>query len=108
MACQNAEFVPGAVINEPAANAVLKRGAIAVRGTIDLQSSIGYEFQYRGEGDRVDDFHFAMERVGGRVKNGELGVWDATKLPQGKYVLRLRVKLHDGNYKDCDVPIRLE
>ena len=108
VACQNIDFVPGAVISEPAANAVLSRGPVAVRGTADLQGSTGYEFQYRGEGDRVDDFHFVTEWIGERVKDGELGVWDTSKLPRGSYVLRLRVKLRDGNYKDCDAPIRLE
>jgi eukaryotic-like serine/threonine-protein kinase len=108
IACQNADFVPGAVINEPAANAVLRRGPVALKGTADLQGGTGYEFLYRADWDSADDFHFVMERVGGRVKDGELGVWDTSKLPGGNYILRLRVKLRDGNYKDCDAPVRLE
>lgn len=108
VACRNSDFVPGAVINAPAANAALSRGAIVVRGTAALPDSVGYELLYRGEREKANDFHFVMARAGERVEAGELGVWNTAALPKGSYVIRLRVKLRDGNYKDCDAPIRLE
>lgn len=111
-ACQNAEAVPGASIVYPAANTQLAGGKIAIRGTANLPTSTEYEFQYRSEErDAPNRFHFIDGSTHeGKVDNGELGVWDtsAIPLPPGAYILKLRVKLNDGNYKDCDVPIVLK
>jgi serine/threonine-protein kinase len=105
-ACTNPGFSQGATITEPAANASLQRGPIVVRGTADLPNSVGYEFQYRSA-DRADEFH-VIDGWSGRVQDKPLGTWNASALPAGNYVLRLRVNLRDGNYKDCDVPITLQ
>lgn len=111
-ACRNAESDPGAIVVSPAANAQLPSGKVTIRGTASLPNSIGYEFQYRSEDrDPPDGFHFIdgstrMERIA----NGELGVWDTSHpaLPPGRYIFKLRVKLNNGQHKDCDVPVLLK
>jgi serine/threonine-protein kinase len=110
-ACNNPDAVPGATIVYPPANAQLQAGQIPIRGTANLPNSAGYEFQYRLAGDKPDGFHVIDGSAQtGKRDNSELGVWDTSKfkLPTGAYVLKLRVKLADGNYKDCDVPIILK
>jgi serine/threonine-protein kinase len=107
MACTNAERVEGAAIVAPAANARLKRGPIAVRGTADLPNMTEYEFYVRDPGQPPEAFAWRDSRPD-RVQDGLLWTWEAGDLTPGPYTLRLRVKLNNGQHKECDVPITLE
>jgi hypothetical protein len=107
-ACTNGEVDPGAVISEPRANARLARGPIAVRGTADRPNSTGYEFQLHSPAQPAGVFSWKQTWDTARVKGDLLWTWDARGLDPGPYMLRLRVKLNDGNFKDCDVPVTLE
>jgi len=107
-ACANPEVDPGAVIVEPRANARLAHGQIAVRGTADRPDSTGYEFQLHSPAQPAGAFSWNQTWDAARVRDGLLWTWDARTLAPGQYMLRLRVKLNTGNYKDCDVPVTLE
>jgi serine/threonine-protein kinase len=105
-ACTNPDAAAGAVITEPTARAELPIGTITLRGSARLPGSTGYEIRYRRQDE--NNAH-VISGFPGQVDGDELGVWDPgqLKLPAGAYILTLRVKLADGNYKDCDVPITL-
>jgi hypothetical protein len=107
MACTNAERVEGAAIVAPAANARLKRGPVPVRGAADLPGMTEYEFYVRDPGQPPDAFAWRDARAA-TVRDGLLWTWDTGSLAPGEYTLRLRVKLNNGQYKDCDVPVTLE
>jgi serine/threonine-protein kinase len=111
-ACQNPDAVPGASIVRPAAGAQLPIGPITIQGTADLPNSIEYEFQYHAEAqDQPGHFHYIDGSTNrAKVANGVLGIWDPRKLnlAPGDYTFRLRVKLANGNHKDCDVPLILK
>lgn len=111
-ACRNPDAVPGVNIVQPAAGAQLPIGPITIRGTANLPESTAYEFQYRvAKNAKPDEFHYIDDSTHtDKVTDGELGVWDPRKLSlgPGDYTLKLRVKLADGNFKDCDVPITLK
>jgi serine/threonine protein kinase len=107
MACTNAERAEGAAIVSPAANARLKRGPIPVRGAADLPGMTEYEFYVRDPGQPPEAFAWRIARAD-TVKDGLLWTWDTGNLAPGQYALRLRVKLNNGQHKDCDVPVTLE
>jgi serine/threonine protein kinase len=107
MACTNAERLAGAAIVSPGANARLKRGQVPIRGTADLPGMTEYEFYVRDPGQPPDSFAWRVARADS-VKDGLLWTWNAADLAPGQYMLRLRVKLNNGQYKDCDVPVTLE
>jgi hypothetical protein len=89
--------LPGAYIASPKDGETL-RGEVAIRGTASLPDFWKYELHYSPEppaGDRWIPIGGVVETP---VVDGLLGVWDTTKVPDGSYVLRLRVAKRDGNY----------
>lgn len=83
-------------ISSPQQNATV-RGLVAVSG-----SATGPEFEfYKVEWSRdagSDDWHLIGTAYPVPVLNGVLAQWDTTAVPDGVYVIRLRVVRRDGNY----------
>jgi len=87
-------------ITSPVANARL-RGTIEIRGSAYLGGpSIFWKYMiYYAPLSAPQDWHQIVysER---EVRDGLLGTWDTTTVPDGTYNLYLRAAYQDGNYKD--------
>jgi hypothetical protein len=95
---------PGVQITQPGSGATIS-GVVEIRGTAKIDNFVRYELGFT---------HGALPTqwayIGGGeepVEGGALLVWDASGLPAGDYLLRLRVVDNTGNYKDCQISIRL-
>lgn len=106
-ACINAGWQVGATIYQPRANTALPRGKITLRGLADLPNSDAYQLRLYRLPNTADNAAVIVQEIKGKA-NGNLGTLDASNLPPGSYLLRLRVLFPDRNYKECDVPITLE
>lgn len=93
----------GAVVT-PRPNAVL-RGQVSVEGTANHPDFWKYEIQVTPGLDQNarDDLWIRILVREQPVVNGQLAVWDTTRLPDGVYTLRLRVVRLDGNWQDFDI-----
>lgn len=76
-----------------------------VRGMVPIMGSASIpEFQFRkvefGVGSNPSDWALIGDIHEDPVINGQLEVWDTTKLPDGVYSLRLHAVRRDGNWEE--------
>lgn len=90
-----------AVLIEPGAGQRIN-GAVQVIGTAQTDSFQYYKLEFKPAS--AGDFSFYLRRET-PVQNGSLGVWDASGLPPGDYVLRLVTVDITGNFGQCTVQV---
>jgi hypothetical protein len=89
-----------AVITSPTNNAVV-RGQVPIVGSATHPQFQFYKVEFSREppgGDETWAIVGAIVQQG--VVNGQLAVWDTTRVPDGSYTVRLRVVRLDGNYSE--------
>lgn len=91
-------------ISAPRANSPLQ-GLVSIQGTANHPEFWKYEVRVAlGLNPNAPDESWIRVLVSEqRVTNGQLAVWDTTAVPDGSYILRLRVVRLDGNWQDFDV-----
>jgi hypothetical protein len=88
------------VITSPTNNAVV-RGQVPIVGSAIHPQVQFYKVEFSREppgGDETWAIVGAIVQQG--VVNGQLAVWDTTRVPDGSYTVRLRVVRLDGNYSE--------
>lgn len=94
---------PAWEITSPVANARL-RGTIEIRGSAYLGENFQfYKVEYQPLGAPPDEW-IVFSSATGQVRDGLLGTWDTTTVPDGTYNLKLTVVKKDGNYEQT--PLR--
>lgn len=88
-------------ITSPTAGSVL-RGQVVIRGTATHPNFTGYQVGYAPDPNPTGEWKFFASGQS-PVQNGQLGVWDTTKLPDGAYQLIMEVIRTDGNKDLCFV-----
>jgi micrococcal nuclease len=92
-------------LSYPTQDASLK-GAVAIRGSADIDDFDYYKFEFREEAG--GDWAF-LARFDTRVRDGVLGYWDVSALPAGAYDFRLVVVNRSGNYPEpCQARVVIE
>lgn len=90
-------------ITSPVANARL-RGTIEIRGSAYLGGIFQfYKVEYQPLGAPPDEW-IVITLATRQVRDGLLGTWDTTTVPDGTYNLKLTVVKLDGNYEQT--PLR--
>ncbi len=100
----NAEPAPQQVqvqIVSPEMNAEL-RGVVTIRGSASVPNFQFYKVEF-GVGPNPAQWALIGSMHDQPVINGQLEVWDTTKLPDGVYTLRLHAVKRDGNYEEFHV-----
>lgn len=93
-------------ISEPVAGATL-RGAVEVRGTVDVPNFGFYKFEYARAAEEL----WLTIQAGRNVVRDDILVesWDTSRLPAGDYVLQLVVMNNAGEeLPPCRIPVRIE
>ena len=85
-------------ITSPEMNAEL-RGLVAVMGSASVPNFQFYKVEF-GVGPSPSEWAVIGELHEDPVINGQLAVWDTTRLPDGVYTLRLQAVKQDGNWEE--------
>ena len=85
-------------ITSPEMNAEL-RGLVAVMGSASVPNFQFYKVEF-GVGPSPSEWAVIGELHEEPVINGQLVVWDTTRLPDGVYTLRLQAVKQDGNWEE--------
>jgi len=88
-------------------NEVIK-DEIQVKGTANIENFAYYKFEFKRE-DVEDEWHW-VESFETAVKEGVLGIWNVSNLPEGTYTFRLTVVNAQGNYPfpPCEVRVQVK
>lgn len=99
-ASQAADPVGEVIITSPAKGSVLG-GVVSILGTVDVEALGSYTVAF-GVGDDPNQWITILEPRQAQVKQGRLAFWDTTKVPDGRYSLRLRAVQSGASvlYKD--------
>lgn len=89
-------------ITSPERNAEV-RGVVPIIGSASLPGFQFYKIEF-GVGPNPADWAVIGSLRDTPVVNGQLEVWDTTKLPDGVYTLKLQAVKQDGNYDEFFVP----
>ncbi len=72
-------------------------GNVPIMGTASNPNMVRYILQWESQDNDVENwFPVGGGQITQQVKNGVLDQWDTTKIPDGRYQIRLRVVLRDG------------
>jgi len=88
----------GAVITTPRSGDVLQ-GAVTVSGSSDVQDFLSSEIDFAYAADTTGTW-FLVAASNQPISAGTLAAWDTTTITDGDYILRLRVYLTDGSYRE--------
>lgn len=82
-------------IDQPEQNETIA-GLVEIRGTATDENFCYYQLEYSPRGRQWTPI--GQPRYTQPVRKGLLGVWDATRVPPGRYQLRLSLADHLGNH----------
>ncbi|MHB8621169.1 MAG: FxLYD domain-containing protein [Chloroflexota bacterium] len=103
-----APFTPLAALTSPTAGEHVK-GIVAIDGSADWPNAAPpYNFQsYAVQwGAGTDPSHFnVISSPTSPNAGGQLATWDVSALPDGPYIVRLKVANNTGNYAEVRVPV---
>ena len=71
-------------------------GLVSIQGTASNPNMQRYLLEFDSQDDDVERFFPIAGPITQQVKNGVLGQWNTTLVPDGRYQIRLRVVLRDG------------
>ncbi len=100
-----AQGVPPFII-APADGQVL-RGQVSVTGTTDVPGFASAELDFAYPSQSTGTW-FLIQAFSQPAANSTLATWDTTLISDGDYVLRLRVALQDGTFRDATIKIRIQ
>ncbi len=75
------------------------RGLVVIRGSASVPNFQFYKIEF-GVGPNPSQWAIVGSLHETPVINGQLEVWDTTKIPDGVYTLRLQAVKRDGNYDE--------
>jgi len=90
------------VILVPHSGDVLQ-GAVTVTGSSDVTGFVLTEVSFAYTDDPTGTW-FLIATASQPVLEGTLATWDTTSITDGNYILRLRVYLADGSFREAFVP----
>lgn len=79
------------------------QGLVTITGSSEVEGFASAEVAFAYAGDPTGTW-FLIAAADSPVSEGILAVWDTTAISDGDYVLRLRVRLSDGAFRDAIVP----
>lgn len=94
---------PRAVITSPRSNAQV-RGKVLISGSATHPNFWKYELAYGPEPNPGNQWILIGQVHENQVSDGVLETWDTALVPDGSYILRLRVVDISGNYQEYLVP----
>ncbi len=93
--------IGGPVIVSPRPGDVLQ-GIVIISGSSDINGFLATEVSYKYENDPTDTW-FQISANNQPIYNSTLTTWDTTVISDGNYILRLRVYITDGSYRESIV-----
>lgn len=93
-------------IASPSANTVV-RGVVQITGTAIDPNFRHYELDWAPDPPVNDSWTPVQPPVAQQVQNGILGVWDTTTVPDGLYLIRLRLVRHDELTLELQVRVQV-
>jgi hypothetical protein len=88
-------------ITSPHAGNVL-RGQVEIIGNMNIDNFASAELAFSYVTNSTNTW-FSIQTFPQPVQNTTMAIWDTTLLTDGDYILRLRVTLQDGSFKDVTV-----
>lgn len=88
-------------ITSPQVGDVL-RGQVEIIGNMNVENFVLAELAFSYVSTSTNNW-FSIQTFPQPVQNSILAIWDTTLLTDGDYVLRLRVNLQDGSFKDVTI-----
>ena len=103
-----AQVTPPLAITAPLAGDVL-RGEITITGTMDIENFISAQLDFGYASNQAGNW-FTLQTFSQPVlpAGSALAVWNTAAISDGDYVLRLRVNLNDGSFKEVTVPVKVQ
>jgi hypothetical protein len=90
-----------AAITAPASNSKVS-GVVQVTGSATHPDFQRYELAWADDPNKSDSW-VVFATIQASIENGVLATWNTTQVPDGLYILRLRVVRKDGNYDEVIV-----
>jgi hypothetical protein len=87
--------IPEIQVSDPLPGAALQ-GSVVISGSVDLPGFHSYEVSFSYPEGGAGSW-FLVQQSQTNVKEGVLGVWDTSKIADGKYLLKVEVTLADGS-----------
>jgi len=82
------------------------QGQVAIMGTSDMPNFSSAEVAFAYDPNLLGTW-FLVQTSGQPIAEGLLATWDTTSITDGDYVLRLRVFLLDGTFREATVAVRV-
>lgn len=101
-----AQDSPPITITSPIAGEVL-RGQVTITGTTDIPNFLSAQLDFTYASTSAGNW-FTLQTLSQPALNAALAVWDTISITDGDYILRLRVTLADGSFRDVTVPVRIQ
>jgi hypothetical protein len=101
-----AQDSPTVAISSPKAEEVL-RGQVNIIGTTSDPNFISAELEFAYASAPTETW-FPIQTLSQPVFDSPLHTWDTTVITDGSYILRLRVFLNDGTFREVTVPITVQ
>jgi hypothetical protein len=101
-----AQDSPTVAVSSPKPGDIL-RGQVNIIGTTSDPNFISAQLEFSYAAAPVETW-FPIQTLSQPVFDAPLYTWDTTTLTDGSYILRLRVYLNDGTFKEVTVPFILQ
>jgi hypothetical protein len=101
-----AQDSPTIAISSPGPGEVL-RGQVNIIGTTSDPNFISAELEFSYASTPIETW-FPIQTLTQPVFDSPLYTWDTTVIPDGSYILRLRVFLNDGTFQEVTVPVSVQ
>jgi hypothetical protein len=92
-----------AAISSPSPGEIVL-GQVAIKGTTNIPSFSSAELDFGYPSDPTNTW-FLIKNLTDPIDDNILATWDTTSISDGRYILRLRVRLSDGTFQDVTVPV---
>jgi hypothetical protein len=101
-----AQDSPAIAISSPKPGEFL-RGQVNITGTTSDPNFLSAELDFSYASAPVETW-FPIQTLSQPVFDSPLYTWDTTLITDGSYILRLRVFLNDGTFREVTVPVTLQ
>jgi hypothetical protein len=101
-----AQDSPTVAISSPKAGDIL-RGQVNIIGTTSDPNFLSAELEFAYASAPTETW-FPLQTLSQPVFDSPLYTWDTMVITDGSYILRLRVFLNDGTFRDVTVPVTVQ
>jgi len=106
-------FLPSVVMAQEASPVIIApidgqvlRGQVSITGTTDIPNFASAELDFAYASNSTGNW-FPIQVFSKSEVNSTLVTWDTTSISDGDYILRLRVVLQDGTFRDATIQIKV-